>query len=157
MTSPTGNNRNKQQVKRKEYSFTFGKSLQDGFTLPEVLIAVAILSTGIVVVLESFNVSLSVLGEARNVLRANMLIMEKMADIELSALAKSGFDAELSNGLFGDENNNYHWESKVTGMSVLSGIGIDSATLNQVDLTVWRDGSSRRYSASTFLRVEKQQ
>jgi prepilin-type N-terminal cleavage/methylation domain-containing protein len=132
-------------------------SLRGGFTLPEILIAVAILSTGIVVVLEAFNVSLSVLREARNVLKANMLIMEKMADMELSAMTKNGLDIELANGSFGNENNDYHWESKVTGVSISSDRGLDSGTLNQIDLTVWRDGSSRRYSASTLLRVEKQQ
>jgi prepilin-type N-terminal cleavage/methylation domain-containing protein len=132
-------------------------SSHGGFTLPEVLISVAILSTGIVVVLEAFNVSLSVLREARNVLRANMLIMEKMADIELSAMSKGALEAAAANGSFGDENNDYHWESKVTGISVSSGMGVDSGILDQIDLTVWRDGSSRRYSASTFLRVEKQQ
>ena len=144
-------------MKRQQNSPASGQagSSCGGFTLPEILISVAILATGIVVMLEAFNVSLSALGAARNVLRSYMLIMDKMADMELSAMVSGKLEAELSTGSFVEDNSDYRWESKTTGISVSSGTGVDSGTLNQIDLTVWRDGSPRMYSVSTYLRIEK--
>ena len=126
-----------------------------GFTLIEVLISVVILATGIVVVLQAFNVSLVVLGESRNVMKANMLIMEKMAEIELSALRNGEIDAETSRGTFGEESGDYCWESKVTSLSGSGNSVLDGGKLNQIDITVWRERSTRRYSASTLLKTGK--
>lgn len=131
------------------------KSSRCGFTLPEVLIAVVILSIGIISVLEAFNVSISTLGAARDALRSSMLVMQKMADMELSAMAAGRLDEDYSTGGFDGDNTDYRWDCKVTDISALSVPGLDSAFFNQIDLAVWRDGTSRRYSISTCLRTEK--
>jgi prepilin-type N-terminal cleavage/methylation domain-containing protein len=127
-----------------------------GFTLPEILISVVILATGIVTLLECFNVSLSALGTARDVLRSHMLIMDRMADMELSVVGGGKLESEASSGSFGDGNSGYRWDMNVTDISDSSSRTVNSATLDQVDLTVWHDGSPRKYSASTCLRIEKQ-
>jgi len=128
-----------------------------GFTLPEVLIAVVILATGIVAVLQAFSVSLSVLGESRNLLKANMLIMEKMADMEVSAITRGEVEDGSTSGSFNGENSSFRWDIKVDRVSGGVAAGAGSNTLNQIDITVWRDGSQRRYTASTYLVTEKKQ
>ena len=128
-----------------------------GFTLPEVLIAVVILSIGIVSVLEAFNVSLAALGAARDALRSSMLIMQKMADIELPAMEAGKLEEDYSTGVFDGDNVDYRWDCKITDISALSVPGLDSAMFNQIDLAVWREGTLRKYSISTCLRIEKPQ
>jgi prepilin-type N-terminal cleavage/methylation domain-containing protein len=124
-----------------------------GFTLIEVLVSVVILAVGIVAVLEAFNVSLSLIGESRNVLRAHMLIMQKMAEIELSTIERPGRDPGSSWGTFDGANSDFSWESKVT--EVFSApFGVESAgKLDQVAVTVWREAGQRKYSAATYLRI----
>lgn len=134
-----------------------GHSMCPGFTLVEVLVAVVILAVSIVAVLSAFNHSLYAFGESRNVLKANMLIMDKMSEMDLLAAREGEIAAEESNGSFSDENRDFQWECRVTRVSEPAGIGSDPVTLNQVDLTVWREGSQRRYSACTFIRTEKKQ
>ncbi len=128
-----------------------------GFTLPEVLIAVVILSVGIISVLEAFNVSMATLGAARDALRANMLIIERMAGLELSAIETGKLEEDYSAGAFDGDDVSYMWDKKVTDISSVSVPGLDTAMLNQVDMAVWREGTSRRYSVSTYLRVGKPQ
>jgi len=142
--------------KRKDNpAFVNVKSSCRGFTLPEVLIAVVILAVGIISVLEAFNVSLAALGAARDALRSSMLVIQKMTDIELSAVTSGRLEEDYSAGGFDGDNVGYRWDSKVIDVSSLSVPGLDSAMLNQIDLAVWREGASRRYSISTYLRIEK--
>jgi type II secretion system protein I len=128
-----------------------------GFTLPEILIAVAILAIGIVAVLEAFNGSLSALSASRDAIKANLLIMDKMAETELSAISQGMLDTGASNGSFEGENASYRWECSVEGLSARSAAVSDASTLNRIDLAVWREGYSRRYSVSTYLMVTRKQ
>lgn len=123
----------------------------EGFTLVEVLVAVVILSVGIVAILQAFHHSLSVLGESRDCLRSSHLLAEKLSETELGALA--GNAPESSNGEFGGLNNRYRWDCRVVPeMSVMPA---GTTSLDRVTVTVWRSGSSRRYAAETCIRSRK--
>lgn|GEM_PF-6199226 len=58
-----------------------------GFTLIEVLVAVAVLSIGVVVIIQGYQTALAGLGAAREMIRASLLAAEQVADGELQALA----------------------------------------------------------------------
>lgn len=128
-----------------------------GFTLPEVLVSVVILATGIVAILQAFNVSLSVLGESRSILKGNMLIMQKMAEVELASITLGDIETGTTSGSFDRENNNYQWQIKAEKISGGFEPASGSGTLNQVEISVWREGSQREYKASTYLKTVKKQ
>ena len=65
----------------------FLRSCSAGFTLIEVLVTLVILSTGIVVVLQAFDVAVAALGEARDTLWANAIVREKLAEAVLQVNA----------------------------------------------------------------------
>jgi prepilin-type N-terminal cleavage/methylation domain-containing protein len=60
---------------------------RNGFTLIEVLVAVAVLSIGVVVIIQGYQTALAGLGAAREMIRASLLAAEQVADGELQALA----------------------------------------------------------------------
>jgi len=128
-----------------------------GFTLIEILISVTILAIGIVAVLQAFNGSLSALSASRDAIKANMLAMNKMADLELSAISQGTLDSGSSSGAFEGEDDHYRWECGVENISAGITEGDALNTLNRIDLAVWREGYLRRYAVSTYLLVSKKQ
>lgn len=130
-----------------------------GFTLIEVLITLVILSTGIILVLRAFEISLFALGESRDSLWANMLIREKMTDVQTSALENEGVAPMSSTGGFYGRYRDFRWDLQISRIQVLPdspGGGEDEpGSLNRVIITVWRKGSGRRYSIATYLRLGK--
>ena len=61
--------------------------VRSGFTLIEVLVAVAVLSIGVVVIIQGYQTALAGLGAAREMIRASLMAAEQVADGELQALA----------------------------------------------------------------------
>jgi prepilin-type N-terminal cleavage/methylation domain-containing protein len=127
-----------------------------GFTLIEVLIAVVILSTGIVVVLQALHSSLSALDCAVEKTRSAMLLQAKMG--EAQAAARSGADPSTlgTSGRFEDPFERYLWQLN-SASAPLSGMGSggseQSGGLFDVNATVWREGRQRTYSAATRVYV----
>lgn len=81
-----------------------------GFTLLEVMIAMAILATTLVVVFQSQSQSISTTGIARFQTTASLLAQIKIAEIEA---AKPEFIVSDS-GDFGDDFHGYSWQVNVT-------------------------------------------
>lgn len=125
-----------------------------GFTLIEVLIAVVILATGMVVVLEGLHASLNVLTHAVDKSRCAILLQDKLERVR--TVVEQGDDPGMlgSAGAFESPYANYRWALE-TGTAVLSspGAGVDAASgdLYEVEATVWRDGRERTYSVSTLI------
>jgi prepilin-type N-terminal cleavage/methylation domain-containing protein len=112
-----------------------------GFTLIEVLVSLVILATGIVAVLRAFETSAVALGESRAALHATELLRRLAAEAEAgetlppAGRAGASFDAG--------------WEREVLREPLaLAG----SNRLEQVTITVWRQGTDQRYSVSTYIR-----
>lgn len=90
-----------------------------GFTLLEVLVAVAILSTVIVTLVGSVNYHLSVLERGRGHTVASMIAREKIEEIKL------GIVADKKSGSLEHDGKSYAWNFETTstdydGVSLLS-------------------------------------
>ena len=119
-----------------------------------MLIAVTILSVGIVTVLCAFHTSLSALGSVREGLWAGMLIREKMAALE--GAARDGDDSAMrsSKGQFGGVYADFRWETAVSDMALPEGSEDDrSCALKRVDVWVWRE-NDKRYSSTGYLWID---
>jgi general secretion pathway protein I len=91
--------------------FMFEPNLQHrkGFTLLEVMIALAILAISLTAVFRSQSQSVSMAGEARFLTTASLLAQSKMAEME----GMKPQDLRDGNGVFGDNYPNYHWRVEV--------------------------------------------
>jgi type II secretion system protein I len=117
-----------------------------GFTLIEVMVAVLILSTGIIVVLQGYQLALSALEAARDSLRADVVLRERMAQIEAEAIRPEGRPCPFA----GSDLVARQWayQRDVAGATVdHSG----NVTLRSVVVTTWRKGSDRRHTLATYV------
>lgn len=83
-----------------------------GVTLVEVLLAVVILSVGMVGVLRAYGACVGTLEVNRDVVNTIELLKEKMAEIEQGAVEQGGLSAGGSSGRFEGDWEDYAWESK---------------------------------------------
>jgi prepilin-type N-terminal cleavage/methylation domain-containing protein len=126
-----------------------------GFTLIELLVSVVILSTGIVVVLGAFQMSLSALAAARESVNSGILLRQAMADAEL-ALREAGGTIGSGSGAFDEEFKDYRWRRDVRTQAVIRpGDGQRLGNNVDVALLVWRDGSRARASATQLFFVKE--
>jgi len=118
----------------------FKLSFPPGFTLLEVMIAVAIIAIALMAVLGSQSQGLSLAGESRFNRTATLLAQEKMAEVEA---VKTQGDLNSDSGDFGDEFPGYTWQLSVHDV-LFEGAERLSDRLKQIDLEVlW--GSDELY------------
>ena len=111
-----------------------------GFTLLEVMIAVAIIAIALMAVLGSQSQGLSLAGESRFNRTAALLAQGKMAEIEV---VKDQRDLNSDSGDFGDEFPGYTWQLSVHEV-LFGGAEMISDRLKQIELEVsW--GSDELY------------
>ena len=125
-----------------------------GFTLIEVLVAVVILSVGIVSVLRAFSTSLTALVESRTTLGACLAIRERLSDIQAAAGGEAGGSAVTSLG--GPFRTDSGFVGVVRVVAIRDGRpasvrGRPAVALYEVTVTVWKEGSDERHSASTYV------
>lgn len=85
-----------------------------GFTLLEVMIAMAILSISLLVVFQSQSQSISMMAASRATTMLTMLAQSKMAELETANIA----DIKSASGDFGSDYPDYTWASQVTSEDV---------------------------------------
>ncbi|TSA56658.1 type II secretion system protein [bacterium] len=132
-----------------------------GFTLIEIMLAVVILSFGLVLVLRSFATSLDGMKRSGNVKAASYLLEEKMEEVKEKAKEDGGITRGCSSGEFeksdcadlkntclpaGRDYTDHRWDLSVKQ----SGVDED---LNEVELVIsWQEGKSKRsLFATTYL------
>ena len=120
-----------------------------GFTLIEIMLTVAILSFGLVIILQSFATALDGLKRTRGVSVASSLLEEKMEELTEKAKEEEGMVEGPLSGEFDQEYKGYKWNVSVNP-------GAD-ADLNELELTVsWTDGETpRSLSAVTYVDAKK--
>ena len=102
-----------------------------GFTLLEVMIAVALIAVALVTLLGSQSQSVSYANSAKFETMAALLAQSKMSEIliqDADSLSNDSAD-------FGDEYLGYAWEATVSDVSI-EGLDTISEYLKQIDLTV---------------------
>jgi len=102
-----------------------------GFTLLEVMIAVAILAIALTTLLGSQSQSVSFANSAKFETMAALLAQSKMSEITIQAADSLSSDS----GDFGDDYPGYRWESTVSNVSI-EGLDTIADYLKQIDLAV---------------------
>lgn len=122
-----------------------------GFTLLEVLIAIAILAVTLTVIFGSQSQSLSLATEAKFKTRAAFLLESKIAEIEAGMV-----DLYSSEGEFGDDFPGFQWEIEVEDVALAeSFLSADPmAALRRIKVTIiWKD-SPYVYSVDYYQQPE---
>ena len=103
-----------------------------GFTLLEVMIALAVISIALVALLGSQSQGLSLANESRFNTTASLLAQGKMAEFEAITDRQ---DLGSDSGNFGDEFPDYAWEVSVDDVTI-ENVGKISDRLKRIDLKV---------------------
>ena len=110
---------------------------QKGFTLLEVMIAVAIIAIAFVTLLGSQSQSVSIAAHTRFAVTAALLAQQKLTEIESTDFA----DVSSESGDFDENYPGYRWESEVSELSEDEiGIPGSGGMLKTVDLVVTLGG-----------------
>jgi prepilin-type N-terminal cleavage/methylation domain-containing protein len=121
--------------------------IEVGFTLIEVLVSVAILATGLVLILRAYTTAIVAMDVSDEVVRASLLIDEKMGDVELG-LTQDGCSLPVLDGPFtaGDFSGDIK-------LKELARVDATSSTVVRVDVTLHRESSGHHYGAATCFNV----
>jgi type II secretion system protein I len=115
-----------------------------GFTLVEVLVATAVLATGLLAAVTAFSMASRVLGATRNDTLVSLLAQQKLAEIEV--LGRDEIAPGRTTGDFGPDYPEYWWE--------LMAHDPDERNVMRVDLTIIAPEAARareiRFSTAIF-------
>jgi general secretion pathway protein I len=116
-----------------------------GFTLLEVMIALAVMSIVLVSVYRMHSQSLTMNAAARFYTLAPMLAQQKMAEME----TQSSGSFPVDSGDFGENYPGYSWQASLTDVAseVLGEVADD---LNRIDLTVSFNNDQYSYNLRTY-------
>ncbi|MDY6842627.1 MAG: prepilin-type N-terminal cleavage/methylation domain-containing protein [Thermodesulfobacteriota bacterium] len=90
------------------------KFKEKGFTLFEVLVSLAIIGIALVLILESFSLSLKTSSESRNISLATLLANDKMVEIETEGFPETGEE----NGVFEPPYSDFRWIKSVEDLEI---------------------------------------
>jgi len=122
-----------------------------GFTLLEVMVAMAIIAIALTAVLGSQSQSVSLAGEAKFNTTAPFLAQSKISELEVADPGELTDDS----GDFGDDFPGYTWKTTVQNIS-FDRPEKAAERLRQIDLTVsWGAGDTFRYRLRLYLFVSE--
>ncbi|NNG08137.1 MAG: type II secretion system minor pseudopilin GspI [Desulfobacteraceae bacterium] len=117
-----------------------------GFTLLEVMVAIALIAIALTAVLGSQSQSVSLAGEARFNTTAALLAQSKMAEIEL----EDPEDLSTDSGDFGEDFPGYTWQLSVSDVMFDRPENV-SDHLKQIDLTIsWGEDAQFQYALRVY-------
>ncbi len=117
-----------------------------GFTLLEVMVAIALIAIALTAVLGSQSQSVSLAGEARFNTTAALLAQSKMAEIEL----QDPEDLTADSGDFDEDFPGYTWNLSVSNVMFDRPENV-SDHLKQVDLTIsWGEDEQFQYALRVY-------
>jgi len=118
--------------------------LPDGFTLVEVLLAIVILTTGLILVFQGFGVGVRAASLAEKETTACLLAQRVIADLEMQETLTAGTDQ----GEFEEDYPGYRYETEITESAEVSG-------LYEVRIMVfWVQGDQEREITVTKLMTQ---
>jgi general secretion pathway protein I len=122
-----------------------------GFTLLEVMFALAVIAATLVVILGSQSQSLSLATETKFSTTAVFLAQHKMAQLE----AEDPEDIVADSGDFGEDFPGYRWDLKVSDTPSVEPAEV-SDYLEQLDLTVsWGEEGLYQYTVRLYRFVSE--
>ena len=147
-----------QPIKQRGRSITLGtlgthnfRHFQSGFTLLEVMIAMAIIAIALVAVFGSQSQSLSLANEAKFNTTAALLAQSKMAEVE----TLDPGDLVSGSGDFGEDFPDYHWDLYVSDVE-FAGAEEVSEHLKQIDLSLsYGEHGKYKYRLTLYRFVPK--
>lgn len=152
--------KSKIQILKFKYQKTnFEKQLlkiEQGFTLIEVMVAVAILAICIVTIMQLFSGGLRSSKMAKDYTRAVIYAKEKMEETLLKPVAGAGeFNDDLN-------KNKFRWEAEVSPYNELSlaGLGSETKPLNLTKIKVkvsWADNDKQKSIELTTLKINPEE
>ncbi|MFV1951948.1 MAG: prepilin-type N-terminal cleavage/methylation domain-containing protein [Nitrospinota bacterium] len=118
----------------------------NGFTLLEVMIAVAIISITAVTIIHTRNRSLDMLSESIAITTATLLAKQKMVEVEIKGFPETGEDE----GDFEEEEYKWlHWRRIVSPMNF-------SEHIRKIEVIVsWKNGEKRYVNLITYIAEKK--
>ena len=120
-----------------------------GFTLLEVMIAMAIIAIALTAVLGSQSQGLSLASEAKFSTTVSFLAQSKMAEIE----SEEPENLTGNSGDFGEDFPGYHWNLRIDDVTFDEPEGV-SDHLKQIDLTVsWEENDQYEYRLRLYRFV----
>ncbi|MFH1996087.1 MAG: prepilin-type N-terminal cleavage/methylation domain-containing protein [Candidatus Omnitrophota bacterium] len=121
-------------------------SRRKGFTLVEVMVAVAILSFGIVAVYQTFFVLIDAYERYSGFLDSDEWLQERIWEVEDALIRKSRAKLGRGTGTFTGEFGQYDWESTVRVIDIASG-------LFEAEFAATRSGKSGKFRISRISYV----
>ena len=116
-----------------------------GFTLLEVMVALAVMSIVLVSVYRMHSQSITMNTAARFYTEAPMLAQHKLAELE--ALSASGFPED--SGDFGEQFPGYGWKASLTDVNSEI-LGQTAEDLKRIDITVYYNDNQFSYDLRTY-------
>ena len=110
-------------------------ALRQGFTLLEVMIAMAILAIVLVTVFHSQSQSIAMANESRAMTTLALLAQSRMAEVE----GQQNLSTGQTSGKFGDDFPDYSWTASITQPQ-----GPGSSFLRKIEITVVHDFYPKR-------------
>jgi general secretion pathway protein I len=115
--------------------YTLHASSQHGFTLLEVMIAMAILAIVLVTVFHSQSQSIAMANESRAMTTLALLAQSRMAEVE----GQQNLSTGQTSGKFGDDYPDYSWTASISQPQ-----GPGSSFLRKIEITVVHDFYPKR-------------
>lgn len=127
------------------------EKVDEGFTLLEVMVAIALIAIALMAVLGSQSQSVSLAGESRFNTTAALLAQSKMAEME----SQNPEDLTASSGDFGEDFPGYTWKLAVSNVMLDRPENV-SDHLKQVDLTIaWGEDEQFLYALRIYRFFQK--
>lgn len=104
------------------------RSQEQGFTLLEVMIALAIVGTTLIAMLSLGNRTIATNDHLQRLTQATLLAQEKMTEIEQSAAANRSLELQNGQGVFAEPFNDFSWQTAFSATPI--------AQVQQVVVTV---------------------
>lgn len=146
--SPTGNNKSRSSILdlRSSPSIQYPESsIQNAFTLIELLISVVILGFGLVLIIRSFTSSISGLNASQNYLEAMKLAKEKLIEKELLAYEDDGlFEFGAQSGSQHLGSREFEWLTSVNELD-----GEDEVAKRLVEVCIrldWKEANIDKHA-----------